>query len=182
MPKSNPMQQAIAILEDDERRLATMRDYLSDKFPFFECVFFRSAPEAIAWLRKELPRTVLVGLDHDLEPSEGVAADPGTGRDVADLLARQPPSCPVLIHSTNNPAAIGMMADLEAAGWPVGRLGPYGDLAWIAEAWLPLVRDAIVNGANALAGDSEGIAQQAVMALTPPTISFTKGDNTLPAR
>ncbi|MEX2187996.1 MAG: hypothetical protein WD875_14420 [Pirellulales bacterium] len=50
----------------------------------------------------------------------------------------QPPACPIIIHSTNYPAAIGMEAVLSDSGWRVERVTPYGDLDWIAESWLPL--------------------------------------------
>jgi hypothetical protein len=37
---------------------------------------------------------------------------------------------------------------LVDAGWAVERILPYDDLRWIAEAWLPLVRNLIVSGAG----------------------------------
>jgi hypothetical protein len=96
-------------------------------------------------------RVVAIGLDHDLEllpGSDGKWVDPGTGRDVADCLARMEAGCPIVIHSTNAPAATGMQLVLEASGWDVQRVVPYGDLEWISERWLRALRDAIVGGVS----------------------------------
>jgi len=147
------MRQSIAILEDNDDRIAAMRRYIADKFPFFELRVFPTAPEAIAWLRDHLSHVILISLDHDLEPSSESQADgdPGTGRDVADYLASQRPQCPVVIHSTNVRAALAMEGDLTESGWQVERITPYDDLAWVAEAWLPLARRLIVVSAKAVA-------------------------------
>jgi hypothetical protein len=116
-----------------------------DKFPFFPSRFFRTATEAINWLEGHLESAVCVSLDHDLEPHPfAVDVDPGTGREVADFLARREPRCPVVIHSSNLDAAIGMQYVLEEHQWSVARLAPYGDLAWVNESWLPAIRNAIV--------------------------------------
>jgi hypothetical protein len=40
-----------------------------------------------------------------------------------------------------------MEADLVDAGWSVSRVTPFEDLEWLATAWLPLVRHAIVQTA-----------------------------------
>jgi len=145
------MQQSIAILEDNDDRIAVMRDYAADKFPFFEVQVFRTAPAAIAWLQCHLSHVVLISLDHDLEPALELEADtdPGTGRDVADFLASQSPQCPVVIHSTNVRAARAMEGELSESGWQVERITPYDDLAWVAEAWLPIMRRFIVASAGA---------------------------------
>lgn len=74
----------------------------------------------------------------------GQSSDSGTGRDIADWLARTEPVWPVVIHSTNTAAAEGMQFVLEDAGWNVRRIAPYGDLEWINDIWLRTIRDAIV--------------------------------------
>jgi hypothetical protein len=140
----------IAILEDDVDRAERMRARLEDRFPYEVRVFAHHTSEMIAWLESHLAETVLISLDHDLNllPSEnGQCVDPGCGRDVADYLATQSPICPVVIHSTNLPAADGMQSTLEESGWSVARVTPYGDLAWIDEAWFPAARRALVDSA-----------------------------------
>src|SRR5262245_14586658 len=142
------MRRAIVILEDNSDRLAAMDDLLADKFPFFERQFFRTAPDAIAWLTDHLRQAVCISLDHDLEPQTVSDPDPGTGRMVADFLAALSPVCPIVIHTTNRMGADGMEMALSDNGWPVERIMPYSDCRWIAEAWLPRIRQAIVNTAT----------------------------------
>src|SRR3954466_5716017 len=110
----------IVVLEDDRRRRGAMRRLLAQDFPGHEARFFTNAPGLIAWLRQGVASVVLYSLDHDLVPDEegdGPAPDPGTGRDVVDSLVPLPPTCPVLIHSTNSTAALGMREALREAGW-----------------------------------------------------------------
>ena len=138
----------IVVLEDDPRRRRAMREALADRLPQYPPRFFTTAPEAARYLDRHLDRALLVVLDHDLDPIPVHARrslDAGTGRDVADLLAAREPACPVVIHTTNRPAAVGMEAELAGAGWAVSVVVPYGDLEWIADDWLRAVRDAVVN-------------------------------------
>jgi hypothetical protein len=141
------MRQTIVILEDNVERIAAMDDCLGDKFPFFERRFFRAAPPAIAWLTENVQHAVCISLDHDLDPESAGDPDPGTGRDVADFLAKASPRCPVIFHSTNRTAVDGMEMALTDSGWGVERIMPYDGCRWIAEAWLPLIREAIVRAA-----------------------------------
>lgn len=143
------MKMTIAVLEDNAERTALMEDCLADKFPFYARRFFRSAPEAIEWLHEHLQETICVSLDHDLERplDQPDAKEPGTGREVADYLAQQAACCPIVVHTTNVPAAMGMELELEDAGWQVARITPYGDLEWVTELWLPTLRQAIVETA-----------------------------------
>ena len=140
----------IVILEDEPRRRRAMRAALADRLPQYPPRFFTTAAEAARYLDDHLDRVLLVVLDHDLDPISvhpRRSLDAGTGRDVADFLAARPPACPVVIHTTNRPAAVGMEAELADAGWDVSVVIPYGDLEWIAEEWLPAVRDAVVGAA-----------------------------------
>jgi hypothetical protein len=152
------MRLAIAILEDNDDRIRIMRDCLADKFPFFELRFFRSAPAAIDWMDKNLAQAICIALDHDLEPAPGQAEgfDPGTGREVADFLATRRPSCPIIVHTSNVPAAIGMEMALAESGWSVTRVLPYDDVRWIAADWLPAMRDAVVQAAATAHSPSVG--------------------------
>ena len=71
--------------------------------------------------------------------------DPGTGREVADYLAAKTPVCPVVIHTTNTPAALGMEMVLKDAHWKTYRVLPFDDLEWIPTDWFRTVRRAIVR-------------------------------------
>src|SRR5688572_13139436 len=131
----------IVILEDNEDRQVLMRECLQSGQSPFSVHFFKTATEAIAWLRSHLRETVFIALDHDLELVEGTDQqflDSGTGRDVADYLATLTPVCPILIHTTNVFAGIGMETVLKEAGWRTKRIVPYGDMDWVRESWFPL--------------------------------------------
>jgi hypothetical protein len=146
-----PMQ--IAILEDNEDRREEMAVCLKDRFPQYPVQFFATAAETIRFLRLHLDDCLLIGLDHDLDLIEGANGqlfDPGSGRDVADYLATRRPTCPVTIHTTNVPAAEGMRAALEEAGWATSQVVPYGDREWIGQLWLRTVRNAVVRDGVAL--------------------------------
>jgi hypothetical protein len=137
------MTPTVLILDDDTRRCDAMRGQLASSFPALSVRIFAAASEMISAMEQALPDTVLISLDHDLLPSEdrgGADGDPGTGREVADWLAGQEPVCPIIIHSTNLWAALGMEQVLRDAAWPVGRVAPYDDLTWIGEAWISEVK------------------------------------------
>ncbi len=128
----------IVILEDDQRRTVAMKKQLRVIAPTAVCSFFENAPDMIAWLQINLASVDLFCLDHDLileNPEEGNPFDPGTGRDVVDFLCKKEPICPVLIHSTNAPAVIGMQGELQDAGWSYERVIPFDDLTWIRTVW-----------------------------------------------
>lgn len=146
----------IAILEDNQERQTAMRRCLEDRFYQFDARFFDSAIRMVNFLDAHLDDTILICLDHDLElqgGSEGGIGDPGSGREVADYLAQKPPVCPVVIHTTNAPAAVGMEMVLHEAHWTTFRVLPFDDLEWIPVQWFPCVRRAIVSTAKRNAGE-----------------------------
>ena len=133
----------IVILEDDADRQAAMQERLQDRLPQYETCFFATAAGCIDFLHRRLDSALAIVLDHDLDlipGGSGRLLDTGTGRDVADYLSTQKPSCPVLIHTTNAMAGDGMWQVLHDAGWMVERVVPYGDLEWISEGWFPALR------------------------------------------
>ena len=147
MPNKSPAQ--ICILEDNPQRHATMRDCLDDRFHQYKAVFFNEAALMIEHLREHLSEVIAIGLDHDLElipNGKGKPTDPGTGRQVANFLAELPPTCPVVIHSTNSAAAKGMEMLLDEKGWTTYLVHPWGDLKWIGTEWLPTLRKALLRG------------------------------------
>jgi hypothetical protein len=137
----------VAILEDDPGRVAEMQACLAEALPTVHSVFFQNAYEMISWLEQHLSEVVLISLDHDLPllNAEGNSINCGDGRMVADFLASRPPTCPVIIHSSNDFCAPGMYFALRDAGWPTIRIVPYEIHAWIRGAWkeqiLQYVRD-----------------------------------------
>lgn len=142
------MRTYIAILEDDDERVAAMRGRLTESFPQYNCVFFDNAPDMIQWLHDHLRSTVLISLDHDLGPNRirnGEAFDPGTGQDVVSYLATQQPLCPVIIHTANYLAAPGMEMMLNESGWTCSRVIPVNGLEWIENDWADEVRKYLAN-------------------------------------
>jgi hypothetical protein len=145
------MAMKIVILEDNMDRQAVMRECLADRFYTFEPHFFDDSCEMIRFLDAHLAETILISLDNDLDMKtgpDGRSYDPGEGRRVAEFLARQGPVCPVLIHTTNAPAADDMTRMLRGAGWKTRRVVPFDDTEWIKTDWFFTVRRAIVGPIN----------------------------------
>jgi len=141
----------IVILEDNDDRQAAMKSCLRDRFHQYEAIFFDNAKGMQAFLEAHLASVLLISLDHDLElkaQHNGKLADPGTGREVADFLANQLPSCPIIIHTTNSAAGDGMEFLLRDARWDIHRVHPYGDMEWIPTLWFRTLRNAIVGSAR----------------------------------
>src|SRR3954470_11508292 len=93
----------------------------------------------IADLKEGLERASLISLDHDLNPQSPDSPDPGTGYDVAKLLAELIPCCPIIIHTSNGERGTWMAGVLQRAGWQYDRVYPLGD-DWISKDWAPIVR------------------------------------------
>lgn len=146
----------IAILEDTADRVAAMRSCLSTLLPQYECVVFDNAAEMIAWLDDHLHHVVLVSLDHDLplhQIRSGQPADAGTGRMVANHLAALAPTCPVIVHTSNENFGPGMMRVLNDGGWTHCRIYPHGDCDWIGTAWRDSIQRYIDSGWIFATGD-----------------------------
>ena len=129
----------ILILEDNEDRIRSFQSAVKSLGENFSVRIWFDAPNMIADLPSILNQACLISLDHDLNPQPNITADPGTGLEVAEFLAKQEPICPVLIHSTNHEKAWSMHNELRFAGWLVDRIGPIGD-DWIQCLWLPKVK------------------------------------------
>lgn len=136
------MPRKIIVLEDNGERQRAMRQCLENSFLQWEILFFDEVQTLKKFLEEQLTEAAIICLDHDLEmktDSEGKTVDPGTGREVADFLASKKPVCPVVIHTTNSIAAVGMEMVLQEANWTISRVCPWGDLDWIPTEWFPLV-------------------------------------------
>src|SRR3954466_10748263 len=105
------MAMKIVILEDNVERQQAMRAWLADRFYSYEHQFFDDSSEMIRYLADHLSDTIVISLDHDLDlkpTPDGRCLDPGSGREVADYLAARIPVCPIVLATTNAPAAAGM--------------------------------------------------------------------------
>ena len=134
----------VAILEDDPSRIAAMRYSLEQLLPGCEQAIFEDASEMIAWLRGHLGETVLISLDHDLpffQNIDGTVTDCGTGREVVDHLCASEVACPVIVHSSNDPCAQGMVRCLRDAGIVHARVYPHADTEWVRTAWVEVIRE-----------------------------------------
>ena len=129
----------ILILEDNKDRIRNFKSAVKSLGGNFSERIWFDASNMIKDLPTVLNQACLISLDHDLNPQPNVIADPGTGLEVAEFLAKHSPVCPVLIHSTNYEKAWSMHNELRFAGWLVDRVGPIGD-DWIQCLWLPKVK------------------------------------------
>jgi hypothetical protein len=128
----------LLMLEDDDDRIGRFRATLAAIDPTLRLVVWRDARAMIRALEEFLPRARLISLDHDLEPIPGEGADPGTGVDVAKFLAARPPSCPVIIHSSNTQRSRWMAGEFELAGWKYKMAPPIGE-DWVEQYWRAVV-------------------------------------------
>lgn len=136
----------VLMLEDDRERIQRFRAILRRHDGGVEVGIHRTAGEFIAAFgRLESPPS-LIALDHDLFTDHESDPDPGDGRDVARYLAERRPMCPVLIHSSNAPAADSMLFTLRDANWEVDRIAPIGG-DWIETYWYPIALDMMVGRA-----------------------------------
>src|SRR6185437_15054363 len=137
----------ILILEDNNERIAAFQKTVAALGSDCELKIWRDAHSMMAECEAFFPTTVLIGLDHDLNPMPGVTVDPGTGVDVARFLGDFMPVCPVLIHSSNTDRVYSMHNELRFAGWMVDRVGPLGT-DWIETSWLRTAKRLLDENAN----------------------------------
>jgi hypothetical protein len=128
----------LMMLEDDDERLERFREVLRVLAPNLPLRVWRDAHAMIREAGSLLPSTVLISLDHDLEPEPG-GSDPGDGYMVAQWLVSQPIIRPVIVHSSNGERSTWMAGALDLEGWRHYRVAPLGD-DWIELDWRRLVR------------------------------------------
>ena len=126
----------ICILEDNEDRIRQFHAASAAIAPDMPIRIWRSAHAMIADLPECLEHAVVISLDHDLNRDP---ADPGTGYDLAKLLAELIPCCPVIIHTSNAERGTWMEGELSRAGWRYDRVYPFGD-DWIEKDWAATLR------------------------------------------
>jgi hypothetical protein len=133
--ESNVTAPIVLMLEDDDERLERF-EAVAAKLGV-ELVSWPDARAMIAEMGRYLPTAALISLDHDLMPIHDI--EPGDGLDVAKHLAALPPTCPVIIHTSNRVRGDAMMGELELAGWTYHRIPPIGD-DWIEVDWFRAVK------------------------------------------
>ena len=134
----------LLLLEDNAERIAAFEAVLPELGSDWQMQVWRDTPTMLAECQDYFAGTHLISLDHDLNPQLGTAVDPGTGLEVAKLLASHFPFCPVIIHSTNADRAWSMHNELRFGGWTVERFGPIGD-DWFRKLWLPKARELLAS-------------------------------------
>lgn len=137
----------ILILEDNEARVAAFQRTLNALGSEFELKVWRNANVMRAECEKYFPTTVLISLDHDLNPSPGDKADPGCGMDAARFLGDFLPVCPVILHSQNVELIWSMHNELRFAGWTVCQAGSLGS-DWSEKAWAKKAVELLATTAN----------------------------------
>lgn len=132
-----PVPEFVAILEDHPGRIAEMQSCIAELLPGTQSVFFDDAQLMINWLGEHLGEVVLISLDHylPLRVTEAGTVDCGTGRQVANYLAYLPPTCPVIVHTSNHQFAPAMLLALMGGGWPRCRVYPSDGEAWVRGEW-----------------------------------------------
>lgn len=129
----------ILLLEDMEDRVVAFREAMK-KLADVEMVLWRDAGTMIRDLPEHLSTASIISLDHDLLPAKGSSINPGTGLDVCEALAKQKPTCPVLLHTANYIKVWPMMNELAFAKWDIHRTPPvWMNEGWIETVWLPRV-------------------------------------------
>lgn len=129
----------VLMLEDNAERIERFTATLRRLDAALELRTWRNAWTMIREVDLLLPGARLLCLDHDLEPEEGNPEDPGTGWDVTRHLVIFPPTCPVIIHTSNGERGTWMEGEFDLAGWKYHRIAPLGN-DWIEQDWRRLVR------------------------------------------
>ena len=134
----------LLLLEDNDERIVAFEAAFRELGKDWQMRVWRDAPTMLAECEDCFDTVHLISLDHDLNPQPGATRDPGTGLEVAKLLASHFPICPVIIHSTNADRAWSMHNELRFASWTVERVGPIGD-DWVHKLWLPKAREMLAQ-------------------------------------
>jgi hypothetical protein len=129
----------LLMLEDNAERVRRFTATLARIDSALPFRIWRNAWTMIREVEALLPHAFLISLDHDLDPEDGDATDPGTGWDVTKHLAALAPVCPVIIHTSNGERATWMIGEFDLGGWKYHRIAPIGD-DWIERDWFRLVR------------------------------------------
>ena len=136
----------LLILDDDQARLRGFDEIVPRLGSDWAIRAWRNAPSMMAEIDALLGEAQLISLDHDLYKDSPSDPDPGSGRMIADHLAKRDPVCPVIVHSTNTDAAWGMFNELTSGEWKVELVHHTNQPAWIEELWLPVAASLVFPG------------------------------------
>jgi len=134
------MDRNIIILEDNAERIRGFERAIAS-IGNFRLHIWRNAHKMIADCLPLLPDCCLTSLDHDLNADPG-DADPGTGLDVSVFLAKQEPTCPAIIHTSNIEGRWSMYNELMFGNWRTEIIAPIGE-NWIETSWLQKAKSLI---------------------------------------
>jgi len=149
----------ILILEENADRRTAMLEHIADCLPMFGVSFFDTSDSMILALKSaNWNEIALISLDNDLDPIQinGHTIDAGDGLAVARFLAEiksiratsQAAMQPVIIHTTNERAAIQMQHLFAVAKWHLERVTPYAGESRIGEVWIRTARTTIVENVS----------------------------------
>ncbi len=136
----------IAILEDNAERIAALNALLDDKLPIYDRLITDVPRLLIERILQQPDDLLILSLDHDL--FESVSPD-AVGMEVIDSLLTLPAAFPVLVHSSNAPAAARMVRRLSKRGWDVSSVMPIEGTDWIPREWYFELRQLIQRRATA---------------------------------
>jgi ADP-ribosylglycohydrolase len=129
----------ILILEDNSDRLREFEGAVVELGAPYRLRIWRDAHRMIAECHDVLADAALISLDHDLNKERDDSADPGDGVQVAEFLAKLPPICPVILHTSNGERVWSMHNEFRFGGWECERVMPL-EKDWIKRSWLPMAR------------------------------------------
>lgn len=149
----------ILLLEDNAERRTAMLEHMADCLPMFGVTFFETSESMINALKSaKWDEIALISLDNDLDPIQinGRATDAGDGLAVACFLVElksmhvtsQVTMPPLMIHTTNELAALQMQHLFSVAKWRSERVTPYDGESWIGEVWIQKTRAMIVENVS----------------------------------
>lgn len=119
------MTRCLVLLEDTPGRVRVVDAWIEGQDDL-ELVHYARAPEMIAWLEENLDQAALISLDYHLG---GAGPGAGSGFDVALWLARQEPTCPVIVHTSDSTAATYVCEALRTGGW-TAVASPFSSDTW----------------------------------------------------
>ena len=138
----------ILILEDSPERIAAFSTTMQQAVGA-QVLVWKSAQAMVEELPQNLSNAALLSLDFDLIPERNSTQDPGNGLAVCEYLAKLTPSCPVILHSSNEKAVWEMLFKLSGGNWETDwlRHDPLG-VVWIGALWLPKVQSYLARMAT----------------------------------